>query len=175
LNRSAQARILAADSCGALPIEAAGKDNTVIRQASILLAAATLAALAFAGSAVGGQPVNFPVSFDLSAATCAQLPSGSVIHGEGTAQLSVTSSGNFHSVVTGTATDGAGNSWRFNYAQNARPVGDAGDAQVVDHFNLTGNAGVLHLHSHFVIVFSSTGDPVAIKQVTGDPIGCDPI
>jgi hypothetical protein len=175
LNRSAQATILAADSCGAPSIEAARKDNTVIRQACILLAAATLAALAFAGSAVGGKPITVPVSFDLSAATCSQLPSGTVVHGEGTAQFSATSSGNFHAVINGTATDGAGNSWRFNYAQNVRPVGDAGDAQIVDHFNLIGNAGVLHLHSHFVIVFTSTGDLVAIKQVTGDPIGCDPI
>jgi hypothetical protein len=147
----------------------------VFRQACIILAAGTLAALAFAGSAVGAQPITFPVSFDLSSATCSQLPSGTVIHGEGTGQFSATSSGTFHAVVNGTATDGAGNSWRFNYAQNARLVGDTGDAQVVDHFNLTGNAGVLHLHSHFVIVFSSTGDPVEIKQVTGDSIGCDPI
>jgi hypothetical protein len=147
----------------------------VFRQACIILAAGTLAALAFAGSAVGGQPITFPVSFDLSSATCSQLPSGTVVHGEGTAQFSATSSGTFHSVVNGTATDGAGNSWRFNYTQNARLVGDAGDAQVVDHFNLTGNAGVFHLHSHFVIVFSSTGDLVELKQVTGDFIGCDPI
>src|SRR5262249_47292836 len=110
---------------------------------------------------------------DLSSATCSQLPPGTTVHGEGTAQFSVTSSGNFHSVINGTATDGAGNSWRFNYNQNVRPVGD--NFQVVDHFNLTGNAGVLHLHSHFVAIFSGTGDLVDMKQLTGDPTGCDPI
>jgi hypothetical protein len=147
----------------------------MFKHGSILLAAAALAALGFAGSALGDKPITVPISFDLSAATCSQLPPGTVIHGEGTGMFSATSSGNFHSVVNGTATDGAGNSWRFNYSQNARPVGDGGDFQVVDHFNLTGNAGVLHLHSHFVIVFSSTGDLVDLKQATGDSIGCDPI
>jgi hypothetical protein len=147
----------------------------MFRQGSILMAAAVLAALGFVGSAFGGKPITVPVSFDLSAATCSQLPPGTVIHGEGTGQFSATSSGNFHSVINGTATDGAGNTWRFNYTQNVRPVGSGGDVQIVDHFNLTGNAGVLHLHSHFVLIFSSTGDLVGFKQVTGDPVGCDPI
>src|SRR5262249_19814179 len=138
------------------------------------LTAAT-ASLALAGSALGGKPTSFPITFDLSAATCSQLPAGTVIHGDGTAKLSDTSSGTFHSVINGTATDGTGNSWRFNYNQNVRPVGDGGDIQITDHFNLTGNAGVLHLHSHFVAVFTSTGDVVEFKQLTGDPFGCDPI
>src|SRR5262249_58725670 len=103
-----------------------------------------MVALAFAGSALGDKPISVPVSFDLSAATCSQLPAGTVIHGEGTAEFSSTSSGNFHSVINRTATDGAGNTWRFNYNQNGRPVGDGGDAQLTDHFNLVGNAGVLH-------------------------------
>jgi hypothetical protein len=98
-----------------------------------------------------------------------------VIHGVGTAQFSATSSGNFHSVINGTATDDAGDFWRFNYTQNVRPVGGGGDVQITDHFNLTGNAGVLRLHSHFVAVFSSTGDFIDVIQLTGDPVGCDPI
>jgi hypothetical protein len=161
-------------TCGAPPIAAAGKDK-LFRHRSILLALAMVVALAFAGSAVGGKPISVPISFDLSAATCSQLPAGGVIHGEGTAEFSETSSGTFHSVINGTATDGAGNTWRFNYDQNGRPVGDGGDVQLTDHFNLVGNAGVLHLHSHFVAVFSSTGDLVDLKQLTGDPVGCDPI
>ncbi len=146
----------------------------MFKHRSILLAAAVLAAVAFVGSALGGQPVAVPISFDLSAATCSQLPPGTVIHGEGTGQFSATSSGNVHSVINGTATDGAGNSWRFNYDQNVRSVGGGG-VQIIDHFNLTGNAGVLHLHSHFVAIFSSTGDLVDLVQLTGDPVGCDPI
>ena len=147
----------------------------MFRHGSILLALATVAALAFASWALGGQPISVPISFDLSAATCSQLPAGTVIHGEGRAEFSGTSSGTFHSVINGTATDGAGNTWRFNYNQNGRPVGDGGDVQLTDHFNLVGNAGVLHLHSHFVGVFSSTGDFIELKQLTGDPVGCDPI
>ena len=134
-----------------------------------------VAALAFAGSALASQPVTTPVSFDLSAATCSQVPAGTVIHGEGTGKFSETSSGNVHSVITGTATDNAGNTWRFNYTQNVRLVGDGGNGQITDHFNLVGNAGVLHVHTHFVVVFSSTGDLVEVRQVTGDPMGCDPI
>ena len=147
----------------------------MFRHRSILFAAAAIAVLAFAGSALGGQPITVPITFDLSAASCSQLPPGTVIHGEGTGQFSATQPGTFHSVINGTATDGAGNTWRFNYNQNVRPVGDGGDVQITDHFNLVGNAGVLHLHSHFVAVFSSTGDLVELKQVTGDPVGCDPI
>jgi hypothetical protein len=147
----------------------------MFRHGLILLAVATVAALAFAASAFGDQPISVPISFDLSAATCSQLPAGTVIHGEGTGRFSGTSSGTFHSVIHGTATDGAGNTWRFNYSQQGRLVGDSGDVQITDHFNLVGNAGVLHLHSHFVAVFSSTGDLVELKQLTGDPVGCDPI
>jgi hypothetical protein len=147
----------------------------LFRHGSILLAAAAAAALALAGSALAAKPVSVPVSFDLSSATCSQLPAGTTIHGEGTAEFSATSSGVFHSVINGTATDGAGNTWRFNYNQNARLVDPAGDVQLTDHFNLVGNAGVLHLHSHFVAVFSSTGDLLDLKQGIGDPEGCDPI
>lgn len=160
---------------GAPPIEAARKGRKLFRHGLVLLALVMVAALALVGSALGSQPVSVPISFDLSAATCSQLPAGTVIHGDGTAEFSETSSGTFHSVIDGTATDGAGNTWRFNYTQNGRAVGGGGDVQITDHFNLVGNAGVLHLHSHFVAVFSSTGDLVDLKQLTGDPMGCDPI
>jgi len=146
----------------------------MFRHWSIVLAAAISAVLVLAGSAVGGKPVTVPVSFDLSGPGCSQIPDGVTIHGEGTQTFSFTSSGTFHSDAKGTATDNAGNTWRFNYHQNARVLNDAGDTQVVDHFNLVGNAGVLHLHSHFVIVFLGNGD-VDVKQVTGDSEFCDPI
>src|SRR3954464_15438207 len=150
------------------------KGHTMLRQGFVLVVAAMVAALTFAGSALGDKPVSVPVSFDLSAATCSQMPAGTVIHGEGTALFSGTSSGTFHAVINGTATDGAGNTWRFNYNQNGRPLGDGGEVQLIDQFNLVGNAGVLHLHSHFVGIFSSAG-LVEFKQLTGDPFGCDPI
>ena len=147
----------------------------MLRHMSTLLGAAVLAAVAFAGSALGNRPAVFPIEFDLSSDTCSQLPAGTMIHGEGIAQFSATSSATFHAVINGTATDGDGNFWRFNYTQDGRPVDMQGNAQLTDHFNLTGNAGVLHLHSHFVGIFSSRGDLVELKQLTGDPIGCDPI
>ena len=134
-----------------------------------------LAAVAFAGSALGGKPQVFPIEFDLSWETCSQLPPGTVIHGDGIAQFFATSSATFHAVINGTATDGDGNSWRFNYTQDGRPVDLRGDAQLTDHFNLTGNAGVLHLHSHFVGIFSARATSWSSKQLTGDPVGCDPI
>jgi hypothetical protein len=145
------------------------------RYRAIPLAAAAFAAVVLAGSALAGNKISVPVSFDLTSATCSQLPAGTTIHGDGTGQFSMTGSGIFHSEIKGTATDGAGNSWKFNYNQNARLLDAAGDVQIVDHFNLVGNGGVLHLHSHFVAIFSSTGDLLDLKQLTGDPEGCDPI
>jgi hypothetical protein len=118
------------------------------------------------------------VTFDLSSATCRQLPPGTTIHGTGTASFSATSSGHLHTLVNGTATDGAGGFWRFNYADNMRPLG-SGAYEVTDHFNLVGSGSPIKLHTHFVVDFTSSNlesaDVLAIKQVHGDPIGCDPI
>jgi len=146
----------------------------MFKHASIVLAAAIAGVLVLAGTASGGKPESFPVSFDLSGPSCSQIPDGMTIHGEGTQTISFTNSGTFHSDAKGTATDSNGNEWRFNYHQNARVINDAGDTQVVDHFNLVGNGGVIHLHSHFVLVFLGNGD-VVVKQVTGDSEFCDPI
>ena len=147
----------------------------MFRRGSILLAVSVAAALALAGAALGGKPGSVPISFDLDSATCPQLPAGTTIHGEGTGTvLSVTASGNVHSQIRGTATDGAGTTWQFAYNQNIQ-VGADGTAQVVDHFNLVGSGTPIRLHSHFVIVFDANFDPVDIKQVTGDSINCDPL
>ena len=146
----------------------------MFKRGSILLAVSAASALALGGSALGSQPISMPVSFDLDSASCSQLPAGSVIHGEGTAQVSATPSGNFHANIKGTATDGAGTTWRFAYNQNGNVLADD-TAQLTDHFNLVGSGTQLRLHSHFVIVFDSSFNPVRIKQVTGDPVGCDPI
>jgi hypothetical protein len=145
----------------------------MFRHGAILVAAVASAALVLAGSALGGKPFTAPVEFTLSSDTCSQLPPGTTIEFTGTETVSVSNS-TLHTDTKGTATDNAGNTWRFNYHNNTRLLNDAGDVQVVDHFNLVGNGGVLHLHSHFVIVFRANGD-VEVKQVTGDPEGCDPI
>jgi hypothetical protein len=143
----------------------------VVVSASVMLGVAATPTLAAA-------PGETTISFDLSATTCSQLPSGMVIHGTGTARFSVTPNGNVHSVVSGTATDNAGGFWRFNYSQNMHPLGGGG-VEVTDHFNLVGSGSPVKLHSHFVIDFTSSdlehADLLTIKQVHGDPVRCDPI
>jgi hypothetical protein len=157
-------------------INTANQRRKVMRTTVIALAA--VAALAVAAPAAAAGPVQMPISFDLSAATCSQLPAGTVIHGEGTAQFQTTPNGNLLSVIKGTATDNTGGQWRFNYADNMRPLG-GGAVEVTDHFNLVGSGSPIKLHSHFVADFTSSdlenADLLVLKQIHGDPIGCDPI
>jgi hypothetical protein len=151
----------------------------MVNRCAVLVGIVALAALVVAAAAPAAGPEQIAISFDLSSATCSQLPPGTVIHGEGTAQFSIGPAGNLHSVINGTATDGAGGFWRFNYAQNARPLGGGGPVEVTDHFSLVGSGSPIKLHSHFVADFTSSdlesADLLALKQIHGDPIGCDPI
>jgi hypothetical protein len=54
-----------------------------------------------------------------------------------------------------------------------------GAFEATDHFNLVGSGSPIRLHSHFVADFSSsdleTAEFLGLKQVHGDPFGCDPI
>ena len=134
-----------------------------------------LAAVAFAGSALGGEPQVFPIEFDLSWETCSQLRPGTMIHGDGIAQFSARSSATFHAVINGTATTAPATPGASTTPRTGVPVDLQGNAQLTDHFNLTGNAGVLHLHSHFVGIFSSWATSSETQAAHGDPIGCDPI
>lgn len=142
------------------------------------LAPAAAVALAITTGALGGAPIRQAITFDLSSATCDQLPAGTVIHGTGTALFSEDESGGLHSVINGSATDGHGGTWRFNYAQDMHQIG-GGAFEVTDHFNLVGSGSPIRLHSHFVADFSSsdleTAEFLRLKQVHGDPFGCDPI
>jgi hypothetical protein len=150
----------------------------MFKQGFVLSLAAAVALVLVAGAAGGGSSTRVPVQFDLSGPTCSQLPAGTTIHGTGSALFSVTPDGNLHSVITGTATDGHGGFWRFNYAQDVRPLG-GGPVEVTDHFNLVGSGSPIRLHSHFVADFTSSdlenADLLAFKQIHGDPIFCDPI
>jgi hypothetical protein len=134
-----------------------------------------LAAVAWAG---GGASIRVPVSWELSGATCTQLHPNMTIEGTGTGSFFMTADGNLHAVLGGTATDGSGGFWRWNYAQNARPLGD-GAYEVSDHFNLVGSGSPIKLHSHFVIAFTSAdleeAEVLYLKQIHGDPVFCDPI
>ena len=136
----------------------------------VLVAALVSSASAFSA----GSKIEFPVTWELSGPTCSQLPAGTTIEGTGTGTVSVSQNGGFHVAVMGTATDGNGGFWTFNYVQNGRPLnGDA--VEIVDHFNLVGSGSPIKLHSHFVIDFAENGDILAVKQVHGDPEFCDPI
>jgi hypothetical protein len=150
----------------------------MIRLRAPLAAIACGFAFIFATPTLAQGPQAIPVTFDLSASTCLQLPAGTTIHGVGTMMVFATGNGNIHSIITGTATDGAGGFWRFNYSDNVRPLGD-GPVEVTDHFSLVGSGSPIKVHSHFVADFSSsnleTADLLALKQIHGDPIGCDPI
>lgn len=149
---------------------------------SVVAVFATVAALVLAAGALagGGASTRVSVNWQLSGGTdgCSQLPEGMTITGTGTTSFFETSNGNLHVVAMGTATDGNGGFWRFNYAQNARPLG-GGAYEVSDHFNLVGSGSPIKLHSHFVIAFTSSdlenADVLYIKQVHGDPFFCDPI
>jgi hypothetical protein len=147
---------------------------------SVAAVVATAIALIFAtgASASNGASGQFPVDWELSGATCSQLEPDMTIEGSGTGSFFMTANNNLHVVVTGTATDGNGGFWRFDYAQNARPLGD-GAYEVSDHFNLVGSGSPIKLHSHFVIAFTSsdleTAEILYVKQFHGDPEFCDPI
>jgi hypothetical protein len=147
---------------------------------SVAAVTATVMALIFAtaASASSGASVQVPVDWALSGATCSQLEPDMTVEGSGTGSFLMSANGNLHVVVTGTATDGNDSFWRFNYAQNARPLGD-GAYEVSDTFNLVGSGSPIKLHSHFVIAFTSsdleTAEILYVKQFHGDPEFCDPI
>ena len=150
----------------------------MMRHFSVLATIASVLVLAIASPAAAAGPTQTSITFDLSSATCSQLPTGTVIHGEGSVLFVASPNDGLHHVITGTATDGNGGFWRFNYAQDMRPLG-GGSVEVTDHFNLVGSGSPIKLHSHFVADFSSSdlesAELLALKQIHGDPIGCDPI
>jgi len=144
---------------------------------SVVAVVATVVTLIVATAALAGggaSSIQVPVSWTLTGATCSQLAPNMTIQGTGTESFVMTPNGNLHTVVIGTATDGNGGFWRFNYAQNARPLG-GGAYEISDHFNLVGSGSPIKLHSHFVIAFTSSFSILYVKQVHGDPEFCDPI
>ena len=146
-----------------------------------------------AGSALAAPPeiTTDSVSFVMSSATCSNLPAGTTIRGSGTIKSITTFTTSKKGVTTimntthanGTATDQAGNTYVFNYA-NHFSVSDSGPGtafagEMVDAFVLAGN-GPAHLNNGFRALFdlvtleelSSRGDP--IDFATGAP-HCDPL
>src|SRR5437879_1494776 len=127
----------------------------MMRPFRVLATIASVLVLAVATPAAAAGPTRTSISFDLSSATCSQLSAGTVIHGEGAVLFTMSANGSLHHVITGAATDGNGGLWRFNYAQNERPLG-GGSFEVTDHFNLVGSRSQIKLHSHFVADFTSS-------------------
>jgi hypothetical protein len=156
-------------------------------------------ALAFAvGTATAGATVDeFPVGFVLTSETCPNLPPGTTVEGTGS-EKSITNTRTDRNGVTtvintthafGTATDQAGNSYVFNYANsfnvsNTGPTDPVFTGRMVDSFSLAGRgparltngfqAGITtDLATFFTFEeLNSRGDP--IDFATGEEL-CDPL
>ena len=154
------------------------------------------------GSALAAPPTvtEDTVEFVLSAATCPNLPSGTVITGTGTIksiESAITNADGATTVINtthahGTATDQDGNTYRFNYSNhfqisNTGPTDPVLSGVMVDSFSLAGK-GPAQLNNGFLAEFTldfSTGVPVASfveLSSRGDPINfttgqalCDPL
>jgi hypothetical protein len=167
----------------------------------LVLAVFAVSALAlWIGSAFAAAPSVEQIStgFTLSSLTCSELPAGTTIEGTGTG-VSVTSESTDANGVTtvmntthiaGTATDQAGNTYRFNYSNHYRiantgPTDPVLSGIMVDSFSLAGN-GPADLNNGFRAVFTidlSDGG-VSFEELSsrGDPIDfatgaarCDPL
>ena len=164
----------------------------------LVVASIGFAVLVLASVAIAAPPAvdEFPVTFTLKSVdlggTCPNLPSGTTIVGTGTEKSITTETTRRDGVTTvmntsvahGTATDQAGNTYVFNYA-NHFSVSDSGPGTdfsgvMVDAFSLAGS-GPAHLSNGFRAIFTnfssfteltSRGDP--IDFATGASL-CDPL
>jgi hypothetical protein len=101
----------------------------------------------------------------LTAAQCPNLPTGTTVTGTGILQEVQGGRVSIES-ATGTATDQAGNVYRWSYS--FRAVSRSGDsALLVDHFVLAG-AGPATLNNGFAAVFGPDG--VDVLHEFGDPV-----
>ena len=147
------------------------------------------APIAGATAAVTGQSqTRASISFTLS--SCPNLP-GLTVSGSGDDFLVINSrvdqDGVTHmernDLVTGTATDSNGATYKFNYHNHSNitvpPGGFPWSFTTTDHFNLVGNGRADQMQVHFVAraTFPSPSDPPLIEFVnsSGDPFFCDPI
>ena len=151
----------------------------MLKRFGVAMAVVATAALGLTAGALGGSSLTVPVSFDLSSDFCSQLAPGTTVSGTGTATATFDARGQIHVLIRGTATDNNGGSYRFNYHQDVLPRAGGTISQVVDHFNLVGDGTNIKLHSHFVVIIDGTDLETAtmfdLKQLHGDPFGCDPI
>ena len=141
----------------------------------LAFAAVVVTALMFGtGTAVasgsGATKDSFPVSFVLTSASCPNLPSGTSINGSGTMTSITRVTTDANGVTTirnsshahGSATDGDGNAYVFNYSNKFRVSNTLADPAVfsgrmTDSFSLAGR-GPARLHNGFVAVFTTNAD-----------------
>jgi hypothetical protein len=141
----------------------------------VAIAGGLLLGPGFAASAA--PPEERPVTWTLTAAQCPNLPPGTTVTGTGTLREVNTGRVTIEQ-ATGTATDQAGNVYRWSYS--FRAVSRSGDSQLyVDHFGLAG-AGPAKLNSGLVALVSPDG--VEVIHEFGDPYNfetdtpiCDPL
>jgi len=128
-----------------------------------------------------GQGATGAPSADVVLPDCGGVPAGIWVKGTGTWTFSspTGSAGNIQSMAGGTATDGSGNTYRWNYHQSVQPLGDGSHSRVVDFFVLSGSGPAAGVHSHFIAIIDGTSVENAttfdLLHLLGDPFDCDPI
>jgi hypothetical protein len=133
--------------------------------------------------------VRSPISFTLTP-TCPNLQVTVVGTGDGFTVTNhrIDAAGIDHiqvnNLVTGTATDSEGATYRFNYHNHATlevpPGGFPFSVTTTDHFNLVGKGKANQVHIGFVLRLTITGpsDPPIVERLVnmrGEAPVCDPI
>jgi hypothetical protein len=181
--------VAAATFCGDSAREKGEGMHRVLTTLVALLVTAAVGGSALAAGNAGTTTISTePVQFTLVGGECSDLPTGLTVEGSGIARTvfheSVDASGQFHTVIettiTGTATDSAGGTYRFNY-HNSQSLSPSADfpfvVTIADHFNLVGNGGANQTHTFFVLkvlVTSETTDEILFAHFHGD-LACDPL
>jgi hypothetical protein len=165
----------------------------MLRRLGRALSIVVTACLAAVSAASGGPSTAHPISWamvgagatppaaDIVLPNCGGVPAGTWVRGTGTLTFFSPSgsAGNIQSMANGTATDSAGNSYRWNYHQSVQPIGDGSHSRVVDDFVLSGSGPAAGIHSHFIAIIDGTSieetQSFELLHLLGDPFNCDPI
>ena len=165
----------------------------MLRRVWLAASIVAVAGLAVVASASGGRSASFPISWamtspgvtappaDVVLPNCGGVPAGMWLRGTGTWTFfdATGAAGNIQSMADGTATDSAGNSYRWNYHQSVQPIGDGSHSRVVDDFVVSGSGPAAGIHSHFIAIIDGTSVDEAqtfeLLHLLGNPFDCDPI
>ena len=166
----------------------------MLRRLSLALSIVAVTVLAVVASASGGRAASIPISWvmvgqgatgppaaDVVLPNCGGVPAGTWVLGTGTLTFfsPTGAAGNLQSMARGTATDSAGNTYRWNYHQTIQPIGDGSHSRVVDDFVLSGSGPAAGIHSHFIAIIEGTSleetQSFELLHLLGDPFNCDPL